>query len=74
VVEALKIYLNVLKRDPDDVEVLMAAGHISRSVNKLQNAEMFFNRVLEIEPWNLEASQNLEQLKEGMIRKTAAGF
>jgi tetratricopeptide (TPR) repeat protein len=74
VVEALKIYLNVLKRDPDDTEVLIAAGYISKSVNNLRNAEIFFNRVLEIEPWNLEASENLEKLRQDSGGETAAGY
>ena len=64
--EALQLYLNVLKRDPDDVEVLIAAGHISKSINRLQNAEKFYNRVLEIEPWNLEAAENVNKLRENL--------
>lgn len=72
--EALKIYLNVLKRDPEDTEVLLAAGHISREVNRLQNAEMFYSRVMEIEPWNLEASENLNSLKMQMKQPNSAGF
>lgn len=74
VVDALKIYLNVLEIDPEDTEVLMAAGHISMSVNKLKNAKAFFNHVLEVEPWNLEASEALEKIPEDWTGKTAAGF
>ena len=72
--EALRIYLNVLKRNPDDVEVLTAAGHISKSVNRLQNAEMFFNRVLELEPWNSEASDYLAKLRDDRGSKAATGL
>lgn len=72
--EALRIYLNVLKRNPDDVEVLIAAGHISKSVNRLHNAEMFFNRVLEIEPWNSEARDYLAKLRDDPGSKTASGL
>ena len=74
VTEALKIYLDVLKSDPEDIEVLLAAGHISRAVNRPQDAEIFFSRVLEIEPWNLEASENLEKLRVGLGGRAAAGF
>jgi len=74
VIEAIKIYLDVLKSDPEDIEVLLAAGHISRAVNQPQNAETFYRRVLEIEPWNLEAGEHLEQLRQDSGKKTAAGF
>ena len=29
--DALKIYVNILKTDPQDVEVLMATGHICQA-------------------------------------------
>jgi len=74
VTEALKIYLEVLKSDPEDIEVLLAAGHISREVNRPQNAEIFFSRVLEIEPWNPEASENLEILRDNPEGKSAASY
>ena len=72
VTEALKIYLDVLKSDPEDIEVLLAAGHISSAVKRPQNAEIFYSRVLEIEPWNLQASEQLEQLKKELQGNSAA--
>jgi tetratricopeptide (TPR) repeat protein len=74
VVEALKIYLNVLEFDPEDIEVLMAAGQISAAVNDSERARAFFNRVLEIEPWNLDASNHLQQLRQNTRGTSAAGF
>ena len=74
VTEALKIYLDVLKSDPEDIEVLLAAGHISRAVNRPQNAEIFYSRVLEIEPWNLAASENLNRLNKELGRANPAGL
>jgi Flp pilus assembly protein TadD len=71
--EALKHYLSVLKRHPEDTEVLMAAGFICRSIDKPDDAELFFSRALEIEPWNLEASENLAKLKEDAGKVQAAG-
>jgi hypothetical protein len=41
----------------------MAAAHICKALNKNENAKIFFERVLDIEPWNLEANENLSQLK-----------
>lgn len=74
VTEALKIYLEVLKSDPEDIEVLLAAGHISRAVKRPQNAEIFYSRVLEIEPWNPEASEKLEILRDDLRGTSAAGY
>ncbi|CAB1064795.1 hypothetical protein D1BOALGB6SA_9592 [Olavius sp. associated proteobacterium Delta 1] len=72
--KALQIYLGVLKNNPADIEVLLATGHISIAVNRPQDAETFFRRVLELEPWNMEAGKNLENLRKDPAGKTAAGF
>ena len=53
--DALEIYLRVLREEPTDIETLMAAGYISLNLNRLENASVFCNRVLEIEPWNADA-------------------
>lgn len=74
VTAALKTYLEVLKSDPEDVEVLLAAGHISQTVNRPQNAEIFYSRILEIEPWNLEASERLSSLKKDLKQANSAGL
>ena len=74
VTDALEIYLNLLRSDPEDIEVLMTAGHISRDLNRPGDAELFYNRVLEIEPWNLEAGQHLDSMREETKRKNASGL
>ena len=74
VAEALEIYLELMKTDPEDIEVLMAAGHICRSVNQLEDALTFFNRAIEIEPWNPEASEALDKIQDELAGKAAAGF
>jgi tetratricopeptide (TPR) repeat protein len=61
--DALEIYLKVLTEEPTDIEPLMAAAHICKALNRNENAKIFFERVLDIEPWNLEANENLSQLK-----------
>lgn len=58
--EALQHYLNVLRRDPEDTEVLVAAGYVCRAINQPEEAELFFKRALEIEPWSIEAGQGLK--------------
>jgi tetratricopeptide (TPR) repeat protein len=60
--EALKLYLSVLSADPEDIDSLMVAGHICVALGKIESARVFYDRVLDVEPWNLEASEHLEQL------------
>jgi hypothetical protein len=74
VTAALKLYLDVLRSDPKDVEVLQAAGDVSRAVNKLENAKTFYTRVLELEPWNMEISKILNRLEEDARHADSAGI
>ncbi len=61
--EALRIYVNILAANPDDVETLLITGHIFVALKKFDDAEDFYHRVLEIEPANQDATQNLEALQ-----------
>ena len=60
--KALAIYLTVLNDNPEDIDALMVAGHICAAIGKSGSAKTFYDRVLDVEPWNLEASERLEQL------------
>ena len=60
--EALEIYLSVLQEDPTDIETLMAAGYICMDLNRLKNARVFCDRVLEIAPENADAMAMREKL------------
>ena len=60
--EALELYAKVLSEDPTDIEALMAAAYISQAVDRNDHAKIFFERILDIEPWNYEASEKLNQL------------
>ena len=60
--EALQIYVNILKTYPQDVETLLATGQICKALEKPDDARDFFNRVLEIEPWNADARKQIEGL------------
>ena len=60
--EALAIYVRVLEYQPEDVEVLVITGHICVALQKFEDAKDFYQRVLEIEPWNSDARQNLDKL------------
>ena len=59
---AMRIYVNVLEKNPEDVESLMAVGYICENLNKIAEAREFYHQVLEIEPWNMEARQKLDVL------------
>jgi Flp pilus assembly protein TadD len=61
--EALEIYLGVLAAEPGDVETLMAAGHICRALHRTEDARVFYERALEVEPWNAEAGRYLEEVQ-----------
>jgi len=60
---ALELYLSVLKDDPEDIDVLLAAGHICVALGKTNSAKVFYERVLDIEPWNFDASERLQKLE-----------
>jgi tetratricopeptide (TPR) repeat protein len=60
--DALRIYVRILESHPEDIETLMITGHICVALQKFEDARYFYQRVLEIEPWNSEASQNLDKL------------
>ena len=61
---ALEIYAKVLSEEPTDVDCLMAAGHISEQLNLKDNAKIFYDRILEIEPWNLEAGEKINEISK----------
>jgi tetratricopeptide (TPR) repeat protein len=65
--KSLEHYLMVLSDNPEDIDALMVAGHICTALGKSDSAKVFYDRVLDVEPWNLEASERLEQLSEEQI-------
>jgi len=59
--DAMKVYVDILKTDPGDIETLLATGRLCQSIGNPGDARFFFERSLEIEPWNTEAQMQLEQ-------------
>ncbi len=68
--EALEIYGNILKLLPEDVEILLISGHLSVSLNRFEDAKSYYERILLIEPWHMEATDFLDKLEN---RKTDGG-
>lgn len=62
--EAMKIYVEVLSLNPQDVEALNATGLICATLGKTSDARYFYDRVLEIEPWNENAANALKNFPE----------
>ncbi len=67
--DALRLYREVLQMRPNDVLTLMTAAHILVSLKRFDEACLHYRRVLDIEPWNHEAKENLGRLS----RLAAAG-
>lgn len=60
--KAMKIYVSVLEDDPEDIDTLMAVGHICSVLEENDSARTFFERILDIEPWNFDAIERMDQL------------
>ena len=59
---AMQIYVKILEKDPQDLDCLLACGLLCICMKQPEDARIFFQRVLDIEPWNASAKQGLEQL------------
>ncbi len=56
---AIRQYQQILERQPDDVEILQALGVCLHHSGDTTEAKRFFERVLELDPKNQIASENL---------------
>jgi tetratricopeptide (TPR) repeat protein len=65
--DAMDIYVKILEGNPEDVETLLTAGHISVALQRFDDARTIYNRILEIEPWNADARQSLENVDNQQI-------
>ena len=63
--EAMGLYVKVLGIDPTDIEVLLTLGSICVSLEKFKDAKFFYERVLEVEPWNVNARERVDELGGG---------
>ena len=61
---AIEFYVKVLDTMPEDIDTLLMLGHISVFRKEFEVAKKFYNKVLEIEPWNKDARENLGLLEK----------
>jgi O-antigen biosynthesis protein len=61
--EAIAIYTDILNSDSEDIDALTALGIISNTLNRKEEAGIFFRRVIELEPWNDEVRKELATLE-----------
>ena len=62
--DALRIYVQILEANPEDVETLLITGHICVSLHKFEDAQVFYQRVLALDPTNEAARENFEKLSQ----------
>jgi Flp pilus assembly protein TadD len=62
--DGIKAYTFILQRMPQDVESMMALGVCQVGSGDLDNAKKLFNKVLEIDPGNKIAEENLKLIND----------
>jgi Flp pilus assembly protein TadD len=60
--DAIRIYLDLFRLQPRDLETLAGLGQICTAVGRPEEAKSFYRRALEIEPWNAEIRGALQGL------------
>lgn len=62
--DALKTYVEILETQPEDIETLMSLGNVCVALQRYADARVFFDRILEIEPWNADAGEKLNEIDQ----------
>jgi glycosyltransferase involved in cell wall biosynthesis/DNA-binding SARP family transcriptional activator len=68
--EALQIYVNILKAHPNDIETMQITGHICVALKKFDDARDLYLRVLELEPGNQDAMNNLQAIDKQQVQNS----
>ncbi|QXE90372.1 tetratricopeptide repeat protein [Geomonas subterranea] len=61
---AINIYLDQLRKEPLNIETLMSLGKICAILDRPEEAETFYGKVIHLEPWNRDARECLDTLKQ----------
>jgi Flp pilus assembly protein TadD len=59
--DALRILVDVLRKNPRDADTLMSIGKICEMMGRANDAQEFFKKALEVEPWNQSAREQLQR-------------
>jgi tetratricopeptide (TPR) repeat protein len=62
--DALRIYVGVLAKNPGDLDGLLTTARICEKTGKVDDARDFYERVLEEDPDNVEATRWLRSFRE----------
>lgn len=65
--DAILMFTDLLKENPEDTEVLGALAMISSRIGRPEEAEHFLRKILELEPWNSDARNMLNSLAAPII-------
>ncbi|MBW1784330.1 MAG: polysaccharide deacetylase family protein [Deltaproteobacteria bacterium] len=60
---ALEHYGRALSNNPKDINTLLTLGHISVSKKRFDEAKIFYNKVMEIDPHNRDAIEKVDLLR-----------
>lgn len=62
--EALKIYVRIQARTPQDIEILKAIAIVCQLADKQADSRFFLERVLTLQPWDRDAQEMLKAMEE----------
>ena len=67
-VQALRVYEEMLVEAPDDIEILLSLGDLYSELQRHGEADTLYAKVLELDPGNAAAQQNLRALNSQKMR------
>ena len=59
----MRCTFRILDIRPNDVTIQMTAAHLHVSLQRFAEAAVHYRRVLDVEPWNTEANENLAKIQ-----------
>jgi len=69
--DALQLYYDLLAADPSDHDALLKIGSICLALGKEADAVHFFQKLLKVDPWNIDAWKQIERFIEKRIAACA---
>ncbi|MCP4747060.1 MAG: tetratricopeptide repeat protein, partial [Desulfobacteraceae bacterium] len=69
---ALALYEKILDAEPNHIETLLLAGHVSISLHRYNQAQQYYQRVQQLDPDNSEVRPFLEKMNHAAQSKNSA--